>query len=232
MKGPQSTGPGLQRWLLLGLALICAPGADAQPALTVVGLPGYPGATVTVPVSFRQATNVTAAQFDVAYNPDKVTAGVLVPGTLLSNHLARSREIAPGVRRVLVYSSLNTAVTVTNQATLTSLAFTVPATEYVGSGPITLSKAVLARPDATEVIPVALTSGAIFVRPVNRREDGIVDFFLSSVPGERYLIQATTNLLDWVNISTNVATGSFMQLVDLNAPNYSFRLYRWESLSP
>ena len=36
--------------------------------------------------------------------------------------------------------------------------------------------------------------------------------FLASDADQRYLIQASTNLVDWVNISTNLGIGSFMDL--------------------
>ena len=74
--------------------------------------------------------------------------------------------------------------------------------------------------------PVSLHSGTIFIAQVYQNPNGEVQFFLPSQPDQRYLIQATTNFLDWVNISTNVAIGSFMDLVDMDAPNYPFRFYR------
>src|SRR5438067_8581345 len=46
------------------------------------------------------------------------------------------------------------------------------------------------------------------------------------MPDEHYLIQASTNLVNWINISTNIAVSSFMDLVDLDAPNYPHRFYR------
>jgi hypothetical protein len=46
------------------------------------------------------------------------------------------------------------------------------------------------------------------------------------------IIQGTTNLVDWVNLSTNVATGSFLDLVDVDAANAPYRFYRWQLLPP
>jgi len=73
---------------------------------------------------------------------------------------------------------------------------------------------------------VTLNSGSIFVRSVNRDTNGQVEFFLASVPDQRYLIQASTDLINWVNLSTNIAIGSFMDLLDMDAPNYPRRFYR------
>src|SRR6266699_3566829 len=55
--------------VLLGVAELCS----GQTSLSVGTAPGYPGSTVSVPVTLRQASNVVAAQFDVAFNPDKVS---------------------------------------------------------------------------------------------------------------------------------------------------------------
>jgi hypothetical protein len=214
------------QWTLCALALAGAPWVVAQPALSVATLPGYPGATVSLPLSLRQVTNVTAAQFDVAFNPAKVASGELLPGAVFPDHVVRSREIAPGVRRVLVFSRVNAAVTVTNRHTLGSLTFAVSSTEYVGSGPIRPEGVVLARPDATAITPVTLNAGAIFVQPVNLGPAG-AQFFLPSEPGSNYVIQATTDFMDWVNISTNLATSDFLDLMDAEAGNFPWRFYRW-----
>src|SRR3989442_12842968 len=53
-----------------------------------------------------------------------------------------------------------------------------------------------------------------------------MQFFLPSVPDKRYVIQASTNLVDWLNISNTVAFASFMDLVDADAPKYPHRFYR------
>ncbi len=104
---------------------------------------------------------------------------------------------------------------------------TVAAGEFVGSGPLAPTNLVLAKADATAVLPVTRNAGAIFTRPVHRREDGVVDFFLPSQADQRYLIQATTNFARWETIGTNVALGDFMSLVDFDGPRYPYRFYRW-----
>ena len=57
------------------LSALFAREVAAQTSLSVGHVPGYPVATVAVPIALRQATNVTAAQFDVAYNAGRVSAG-------------------------------------------------------------------------------------------------------------------------------------------------------------
>jgi hypothetical protein len=62
--------------------------------------------------------------------------------------------------------------------------------------------------------------------PVHRNADGSASFFFSSAPGTNYVIQATTNFVDWLNVSTNVAPAEWLDLIDLGATNYPMRFYR------
>ncbi len=196
----------------------------AQTSLNVGNLPGYPGATVAVPVALRQAANVTAAQFDVAYNAARVTAGEFVPGAALANHVVRTREVAPGVRRVLIYSLAN-ALMPTNGFNAT-LPISLPPTERVGSGPLTPGNVVVAHPDATAVVSVVLKAGEVFITPARRNADGTANFFTASEPGTNYVAQASTNLVQWTNIGTNVATDVWLDWLDVDAVNYPYRFYR------
>ncbi|HUR46470.1 MAG TPA: hypothetical protein VMZ27_11390, partial [Candidatus Saccharimonadales bacterium] len=63
---------------------------------------------------------------------------------------------------------------------------------------------------------------------VNFLPDGHVQFFLPVTPDQRYIIQGTTDLIHWSNLSTNVATGSFLDLIDLDAASHPYRFYRWQ----
>jgi hypothetical protein len=217
--------------LLLSLGL-AAGAVCGQTSLSIGNVPGYPGATIVVPVNVRQpASGAVAAQFDVAFNAAKVSAGTPVATARLAGHTVKSREIAPGVRRTLVYSPANAAVAGTNGA-IASLPFTVSPQETVGSGPLTPGNVVLARADGTALAPVSLSAGTIFVRPVNPLPGGPVQFFLPSTNEQRYAIQATTNFVEWLNISTNVANGDFINLLDPGATNFPYRFYRWELLEP
>jgi len=104
--------------------------------------------------------------------------------------------------------------------------FTVAADERVGSGPIAPANVVLARGDGTAVAPVSGSAGTIFVSQVYRDPaSGIVDMFFPTMPDQNYLIRATTNFVNWVNVATNVALSSFLDLVDMDAPHYPYRFY-------
>lgn len=216
----------------LGVASLVSSSLFAQTSLSVGNVPGYPGAMVSVPVSLRQpGGGAVAAQFDVAFNAGKISGGEPVGTLRLTNHTVKSREIAPGVRRTLVYSLSNTSVAGTN-GPIVQLPFTVSPQETISSGPLTPSNVIVAQADGTAVAPVSLSVGRIFVQPVNLLPDGQAQFFLPSIEGRRYVIQASSNLVEWVPLSTNLATSSFMSLEDINAAHYPHRFYRWLLLNP
>src|SRR5262245_13635910 len=89
---------------VLLLCLIFAPPALAGTIFSMGNEQGYPGTTVPVPVAIRNSNSIVAAQFDLSYNAAKVTPGDLLASPRLTNHLIRSRQIGPGVRRTVVYS--------------------------------------------------------------------------------------------------------------------------------
>lgn len=126
-----------------------------------------------------------------------------------------------------MYSLANTPATFTNSRVIANLPFTVSPTERDSSGPITPSNVILADRDGNAIPGVVAISGQIFIRPVNRLADGTVQFFLPSEADERYLIQASTNLIHWVSITNLIAPANFMDLVDVDATRYPRRFYRW-----
>ncbi len=197
---------------------------QAAPDATIIVGNGraFPGGATPIFVTARNDGEAVAAQFDVLFNTNKVSAGNAA-ATLASRKIVRSREIAPGVRRVLAYSLAK--IPLTNRA-FASIPFSISAKEYVGSGPIMPSHIFLARSDGTAIEPVSAISGQVFTRPVNRSLDGSVQFFLPSTNDSRYLIQASTNFVDWLTITNMTANADFMDLVDADAGRFPYRFYR------
>ena len=112
-------------WIFLLLA-----SSTEAATISVGNTRGYPGQTATAPITARAATNIVAAQFDLAYNAGKGTLNPPALSGRYSNHVMRSREISPGMRRVLVYST-NNALLRTNSFS-GSFSFNVPVGERVG----------------------------------------------------------------------------------------------------
>ena len=49
---------------------------------------------------------------------------------------------------------------------------------------------------------------------------------VSGLAGKTYYLQATTNFINWVNLSTNVPASNPFYLVDPGASNFVYRFYR------
>ena len=44
--------------------------------------------------------------------------------------------------------------------------------------------------------------------------------------GKTYYLQGTTNLIDWLTLSTNIAPSNTFYLIDPGASNFLYRFYR------
>jgi hypothetical protein len=216
------------------IAVIGLISTSGQTALDLEHVPGTFGATAFVPVHLRHPPReVVAAQFDTVHEPGNLHSDTPVRTERLAQHIVKSRELAPGVRRTLVYSLSNASVTGTNGPIL-RLPFQVPAQDHDGAGPILLTtgSVVLARADGAAATPVSGTGGSVFFRPIHRRPEGAVRVYFSSEPERRYVIQATANLVDWVNLSTNLVLGDFLSGLDFETPGTAYRFYRSRPHSP
>lgn len=207
-------------WALLGLTSLAV---ASEPRLTLGNAPGYPGAPTSVPLLLRDATNVVALQLDVTFNPDTVGATPDAMTQSIGGRVVKSREIAPGVLRVLVYSRNNQAFT---NISLGRLPFTVQPGVYTNSGPIIPHNIIALAKDTSEVKPVTLESGTIFSAPVNVNPDGSASFFLASQPGLRYVLEYSPDLFQWTPFATNVASSEFLETLDIEAPGSETRFYR------
>ena len=74
--------------------------------------------------------------------------------------------------------------------------------------------------------PLRLRHGNVLVEPVYRGPDGVVELFLTVQSNRLYVVQATTNFVNWVNLATNFATLDYIVAQDIEAVNYQARFYR------
>jgi hypothetical protein len=67
--------------------------------------------------------------------------------------------------------------------------------------------------------PFQFTSGGFFTNQTFQMP-------ISGLAGKTYYLQATTNLINWVPLSTNIAPSDSFYLVDPDATNFQYRFYR------
>jgi hypothetical protein len=205
--------------------------ANGTPRLSIPTERGFPGATAQVAVTLRYGSNdlrnVVALQADLALSGGDVSVGAFSAGPGLIGHVLRSAESGARSHRVLVYSLNNSTIT---NGTVVTVPCTVAANTYANIG-ITLSNVVLATAEGNAV-PVQAVSGGIAITPVFVRSDGNVNGFLNVVPEHEYVIQGSTNLINWEDVATKSATSSLLEFIDLEAHSFPYRFYRARSTSP
>ncbi len=73
-------------------------------------------------------------------------------------------------------------------------------------------------------------SALFFVQPVNFTSQGFTNHMFqlgfTGVTGSNYVLQASTNLINWMPLSTNTAPANGFNLVDPQATNFPYRFYR------
>jgi len=212
--------------IFFGLALpLAAQTVNTNAATVSAGVVrGFPGRTVNVPFFLGHTGGISGAQFDFSYPADKLTAGLFQAASLSNNTVLRWRQVSPGVHRVLAYTK-DLAVLKTNTS-LGSLPFSVPANDFSGGGRITISNAIVARTNAVAASPIRLIHGGVLVELVFRGEDGVVDLYLTVASNKTYVIQATSDFTNWVNIATNFTSLDYVVATDLEAGAFAMRFYR------
>ncbi|MBL9181074.1 MAG: hypothetical protein JNN17_02965 [Verrucomicrobiaceae bacterium] len=84
------------------------------------------GSVLQLPFSFTNTHQIVGMQFDLKFPAGLVEAGSAVAASATTNHVAESREVAAGNRRIVLYSS-------SNQLLPSDLVLEVPLTLKTGS---------------------------------------------------------------------------------------------------
>jgi len=111
----------------------------------------------------------------------------------------------------LVYSN---AIVLTNTATVSANAFEAG---YINS--------VAASGLFTILPPIFFTAPGAF-------SNGVFQLQLSATPNQNYVLQSSTNLMQWISISTSTPSATPFYLTDTNAANFPNRFYRVLLLQP
>ncbi|HXI70316.1 MAG TPA: chitobiase/beta-hexosaminidase C-terminal domain-containing protein [Verrucomicrobiae bacterium] len=100
------------------------------------------------------------------------------------------------------------------------------------SGPISLTNNLTVRAKAFEAgyIDSVAANATFFINPSQFTSvsltNGVVHLFFAGVSGQTYVLQATTNLVDWVPVATNIAPSAIFEMTDPQAAQFQFRFYR------
>lgn len=102
---------------------------------------------------------------------------------------------------------------------------------YTGPFNLTNSALVRAKVFAAGFDDSVATDGNFVIRPPVQLQvlgftNNVFHLQLSGVAGKDYVFQATTNLVNWMSLSTNVAPANLFQLMDSNAATFPYRFYR------
>ena len=72
----------------------------------------------------------------------------------------------------------------------------------------------------------SLSVTPVFLNPINSFTNGSFPLAVSSVAGQSYVFQSSTDLVHWVNLSTNVAPSNMVFYLDTEATTVPSRFYR------
>jgi hypothetical protein len=102
---------------------------------------------------------------------------------------------------------------------------------YIGAFNLTGNATVTASAWRTNYNNSVATSAQFFVLPLQFTSESFTtngQFQLNflGAPGSKYVLQATTNFVNWTSLSTSTATTNSIILVDPAATNFPFRYYR------
>jgi hypothetical protein len=217
-------------WVLVA-AWLAAPrpcaGQAATNAATIVGgvARGFPGQSGGLSFSLAQTGTVSAVQFDLTWPTNRMSASTLQPGLLSNNVVVRSRTLASGRQRILAYTK-NAVPLRTNQP-VGLLPFSLPAGDFSGNARIvTVSSPLAARTNAQTATPVGLINGTVLLTPLFLDQNGVASLYLTVQSNQTYVVQASSNLVAWVNIATNFAVANYVVAADPGAVGQPMRFYR------
>jgi hypothetical protein len=102
---------------------------------------------------------------------------------------------------------------------------------FQGTGGASAQLAWSSRSTAQSVIPQSQLYPITTLPPVTFTSAGLLSnqtfqVQASGMAGEWYILQGTTDLVNWVSLGTNLAPASLFNLMDPRASNYSRRFYR------
>jgi hypothetical protein len=138
--------------------------AFADPALMVNSTAGRAGDLVEMTVDYQGEGNVVALDFELKYDPKRLTAGPVISAAI-PPHTASASVLSPGILKVLVPVVVENPLPIVETASpLISVPFVVSAQADPGVVPVTLTNVVLADVNG-EPVRAKILSGGIAIQP-------------------------------------------------------------------
>jgi hypothetical protein len=196
--------------------------ASDSARLIVGGARGTAGTTVSIPVLLRSAMNVVALQADILFDTNSLAPGLVSGGGVSANHTVASSQPAAGTQRLLLYSLNNNVL---SNGVLANLTFAVAPGTYPNALRLGVTNVTLVTASSAPVLTTNIP-GVIVINPVFIHPGGDVNFFLSVVPNESYMVQGSTDLTQWLDLGRVDSPSAIIEFTDTNAPVFPYRFYR------
>lgn len=214
---------------LLFVAAFVEPSTRAAPALTAGNVTALIETTVPVPITLAGGAGVSAVQFDATFDAGIFASAGAAAGGALAGHLIVTKLAAPDRLRVIVYSPTNGPIA---NGIVIHLPFIIASAAPTGSSSIELSNVIFSDNRGARITGSS-GNGSITVSPGEPPKlealmlalNGDVSFMLTGVPGQSYILQRSSDLVNWSPFSTNVVLTGSLQVQDLR-PNVPYRFYR------
>jgi len=219
----------------IGVSPIGAVPKDLGRALTVGSVTAWQGAQIEVPVLLTQADgNENALGFTLTFDPTRLayqsaTLGQGAAGSFLQVNAQRAKA---GVLGLALAQPTGQTLGV---GSLPIATVRFMAVGGLGSVPIQFTNAPVMCElvdAAAATLPMSLLSGAVAVvaRPtfnsIQLRSGTGLQLMVSGPAGQVCVLQASTNLVNWVTVSTNTLSGTALSIADATAPAGQCRFYR------
>ncbi len=203
--------------------------------LTVSSLTAWQGTQVEVPVLLSGAQgNENALGFSLTFDPARlayqgVTLGKDAAGASLIPNAVRAQDGQLGLALALqVGQSLGSGALEIAKVRFAVMGVTGSAGLRLADAPVVCELVDI----VADTLPMALTSGAVQVVPqpgftsIELLPGGGLQLLLSGPSGQTCRLQVSSNLVDWVTLSTNVLGNAPLPVMDATAPAGECRFYR------
>lgn len=192
---------------------------------------GLTGTAIALPIQLQSDAKIVSVQYDVLFNGASLGPALATSGNAVSDHLINFSAPGPGRQRVVVYSPTNAQLT---NGILANLVLSIATNAPVGVTTITLTNAILANAQGLRVQPVSLLPGSLTISlaltarlgSIVLSTNGQAHFQITGAEGREYIVQASTNLVNWISLDPATVSNGVINFVDSSARSFAYRFYR------